>query len=199
MRTLHAMSHLRPVLLARKARPLVDPSADAPVRKTAAVAAILRDGSQGVEVLLIRRADREGDPWSGQMALPGGRHDATDTDLLHTAMRETREEVGLHLEQRQLVSPLDDLEAVARGRRTGLVIRPYVFHLEADSEPVLTPNYEVAETLWAPLVPIHQGQWDTHRPYSMGGQTWKLPAWDVRGRVVWGLTHRILSDLLGRV
>jgi len=168
-------------------------------RKQAAVAAILRDGTSGAEVLLIRRAEREGDPWSGHMALPGGRHDPTDTDLLHTAIRETEEEVGLSLPASSLVAPLDDLEAVARGRRTGMLIRPYVFHLTSPSPPVLRPNYEVAETLWTPLAPLYAGTHNTERPYEIGGQVWKLPAWDVDGRIVWGLTHRILSNLLEHV
>ena len=185
---------LRPHLLAQPGRSLVRDSH----RKKAAVAAILRDGEAGIEVLLIRRADREGDPWSGQMALPGGRHDPTDSDLLHTAMRETEEEVGLTLPPSSLVAPLDDLEAVARGVRTGLIIRPYVFFLEG-SEPQLHPNHEVAETLWTPLAPLHAGTRDTEYPYAMGEKVWKLPAWDINGRIVWGLTHRILSNLLERV
>jgi len=199
MSPLRALSRLRPVLESRPGKTLPGADPRLPDRKQAAVAAILRDSPGGVEVLLIRRAEHERDPWSGHMALPGGRHDPTDRDLLHTALRETHEELGLSLDSQHLIGPLDDLEAVARGRRTGMVIRPYVFHWAEPEPPRLHPNHEVAEALWAPLVPIHEGRWDTHRPYDMGGQTWKLPAWDVHGRVVWGLTHRILSDLLGRV
>jgi len=195
MAPLSDASVLRQRLSARPGRSLVRESH----RKKAAVAAILRDGQAGVEVLLIRRAEREGDPWSGHMALPGGRHDPTDADLLHTAMRETEEEIGLVLPPTSLVAPLDDLEAVARGRRTGMLIRPFVFHWTAPQLPVLRPNYEVAETLWAPLAPLYAGERDTERPYNMGGQVWKLPAWDVDGRIVWGLTHRILSNLFERV
>ncbi len=133
------------------------------------------------------------------MALPGGRHDPTDASLLHTAVRETEEELGLSLDSHHLLGPLDDLEAVARGRPVGMVIRPYVFHWTASEPPQLRPNEEVAEALWAPLLPMKTGEWNTHRPYQMGDLTYKLPAWDVHGRVVWGLTHRILSDLLERI
>ncbi|MCA9639821.1 MAG: NUDIX domain-containing protein, partial [Myxococcales bacterium] len=66
----------------------------------AAVAAVLRPTDADTEVLLIRRAEHEGDPWSGHMAFPGGRHDPTDPDLLTTARRETLEEVGLDLSRR---------------------------------------------------------------------------------------------------
>lgn len=195
---LHDLDHLHRRLGRRPGRPLPGVDAPDPTRSRAAVAAVLRDTVGGVEVLLIRRSEREGDPWSGHMALPGGRHEPSDTDLLHTALRETEEELGLSLEPDALLSTLDDLEAVARGRRTGLVIRPFVFRWPA-SAPRLRPNEEVAEAVWAPLVPIHRGDWDTERPYELAGKTWPLPAWNVHGRIVWGLTHRILSDLLGRL
>lgn len=190
------MHHLRERLLVRGPREL---SLDAHDKK-AAVAAVLWDGPLGAEVLLIQRAERPGDPWSGHMALPGGRHDASDGDLLRTALRETHEEVGVDLSAATLLAPLDDIEAVARGKRTGLLIRPYVFHWTAPEKPVLKPEPgEVADALWTPLAPLHQGERDTVRPYEMNGTTWQLPGWDVDGRIVWGLTHRILSDLFSRV
>jgi 8-oxo-dGTP pyrophosphatase MutT (NUDIX family) len=197
MNALLSMVELRRVLNEQPGRVL--PSTSGTDRSYAAVAAVLRDTPAGIEVLLIRRAEHPGDPWSGHMALPGGRKDPGDPDLLHTAMRETFEELGLALTKAQLVGSLDDLEAVARGRRVGMVIRPFVFHWDAAEAPSLRPNHEVAEALWAPLLPIHRGDCDTTRPYKMGGQTYKLPGWDVGGRVVWGLTHRILSDLLDRI
>ncbi|MEP6687797.1 MAG: NUDIX domain-containing protein, partial [Gemmatimonadales bacterium] len=79
-------------------------------------------------VLLIRRADRAGDPWSGHMALPGGRREETDPDLVATAVRETFEEVGLSLAPADLLGSLDDVVP-----RTPVLppiaVRPYVFAL----------------------------------------------------------------------
>ena len=196
MNPLHRLSRLHSLLADHPAR---ERTVEGGRTRTAAVAIVLRDGAEGVECLFIRRAEREGDPWSGHMALPGGRHEPADPSLLHTAIRETREEVGLQLTPSQLMGRLDDLEAMASGRRTGLVVRPFVFAMVASADAPLRPNEEVAETLWAPLQPIHEGAWDTVRPYVHEGHTWKLPAWDVYGRVVWGLTHRILTDLLGRI
>jgi 8-oxo-dGTP pyrophosphatase MutT (NUDIX family) len=176
--------------------------ADAPVGdgepdrgKRAAVAAILRDGQLGPEVLLIRRAEHPLDPWSGHMAFPGGRESAEDENLLATALRETREEIALDLQaSARLLGRLEMLPAVARGRRTGLAIAPYVFELTALS-PVLTPNGEVAEFLWAPLAPLLRGAWATTIPYEFEGQRLMLPAHEVEGRVVWGLTYRMLESL----
>lgn len=164
----------------------------------AAVAAVLREGAGGAEVLLIRRAERAGDPWSGQMALPGGRHDPSDPTLLSTAVREAQEEVGLDLERDgRLITRLEDQPAMTRGGPAGLVVAPFVFELTGAG--ALKRNQEVEETLWVPLSPLVAGQWQTVMPHEMFGQALRLPAWDVSGRIVWGLTHRMLSTLIERL
>lgn len=160
----------------------------------ASVAAVLREGAKGAEVLLIQRAVHPNDPWSGHMAFPGGRRDPGDDHLLATAMRETREELGLDLDLAEHLGHVDDLQAVARGRTLDLVIRPQVFIWTGDV-PKLTPNYEVADTLWAPIGPMIAGEIDTVRPWTEGTQTYRLPAYDVGGRIVWGLTYRMLRTL----
>jgi 8-oxo-dGTP pyrophosphatase MutT (NUDIX family) len=161
----------------------------------AAVAAILREHDGVTEVLLMRRARHDGDPWSGHMAFPGGRQDPTDGSLLATALRETEEEVGLRLRpESDLIGRLDDLPAVARGRRVGLVIAPFVFAVTGD--PLLTPNRdEVDELLWAPLGPMLAGERDTTLLWEFEGQKIQVPGYDVEGRIVWGLTHRMLGAL----
>jgi 8-oxo-dGTP pyrophosphatase MutT (NUDIX family) len=164
----------------------------------AAVAVVLRDANQGAEVLLIRRAERERDPWSGHMALPGGRSDPDDADPLATALRETREEVGLDLRQAaMLLGGLDELPAMSRGRPIGLTITPFVFELVASVE--LTLNDEVVEALWAPLGPLARGEHHAVKRYLVEGATIDLPAWDIEGRIVWGLTYRMLQELLALV
>jgi 8-oxo-dGTP pyrophosphatase MutT (NUDIX family) len=163
--------------------------------KRAAVATVLREGHEGPEVLLIRRAEHPNDPWSGHMAFPGGREEPSDADLLATVVRETREELALDLERTgRLIGMLDQLPAVARGKRTGLTIAPFVFELVQDSP--LTLNYEVAEVLWAPLVRLMRGDYATTYPYTIDGREVRLPAHDVDGRVVWGLTCRMLDSFL---
>jgi 8-oxo-dGTP pyrophosphatase MutT (NUDIX family) len=184
------LGHVRAALAQHRAAELSGTQGE----RRAAVAAVLREGHNGTEVLLIRRASRDGDPWSGHMALPGGRQQAGDRDILHTAMRETREEVGLDLGTGgRLVGRLDDLPAMARGRPAGLIIASFVFELLGPPELII--NAEVEETLWAPLTPLARGAFDSKLPYEYEGKQLTLPAWDVEGRIVWGLTHRILSTL----
>lgn len=172
-------------------RPAVTPQDG---NQRSAVAAVLRERQGDAEVLLIRRATRDGDPWSGHMAFPGGRADPADGDLLETAERETREEVGLDLRAHaELVGRLDDVQAVARGRRIGMTIAPFVFAL-IEERPLVT-NEEVEETIWARLSPLAHGENATTVDYEIDGQKLTLPAFDVSGRIVWGLTYRMLQAL----
>ena len=163
-------------------------------RRQAAVATVIREGVTGAEVLLIQRAEHPNDPWSGHMAFPGGRREPADADLRATAVRETREELALDLAGAEYLGHVDDVKAVAHGRVLDLVIRPHVFYWSG-AEPALQPNYEVAAVLWAPLAPMLAGEVDTSRPWREGTVTYRLPGYDVEGRIVWGLTYRMLRTL----
>ncbi|MDD9932641.1 MAG: CoA pyrophosphatase [Myxococcales bacterium] len=166
---------------------------DGEIRRRAAVAAVLRPVPGDTEILLIRRAEREGDPWSGHMALPGGHHDPGDMDMFSTARRETHEEVGLALSPGTLVGALDEHPATARGQFTGIVIAPFVFAVEGAAR--LAPNDEVAEALWAPLGRMARGELDVVKEVERGGERVRFPGYGVGEHVVWGLTHRVLQNL----
>jgi len=155
---------------------------------------LLREGASGPEVFFIRRAEHPRDPWSGHMAFPGGRQDDVDATLLHTAMRETHEEVGLDLSREaEHIGQLDDLQAIARGKPQETVIRPFVFEVHRES-PIRVDETEVAEALWTPLLPLYRGEVDTVRPYQWHGAQIDFPAYDVDGRLVWGLTYQMLRS-----
>ncbi|HEU4405287.1 MAG TPA: CoA pyrophosphatase [Polyangiaceae bacterium] len=161
----------------------------------AAVAAVLREPApgEGVELLLIKRAEHPDDPWSGHMALPGGRHDEGDGSLLATAVRETYEEVGIDLAaQGALLGRLESVEAVAKGRRVGLTITPFVFALRGEA-PLRFDEREVAEAFWSPLAPLALGEAAGTYPYRHEGVVYDLPCLHVGERVVWGLTYRMLQ------
>lgn len=170
------------------------------IERRAAVAAILRPGERDTEVLLIRRAERPGDPWSGHMAFPGGHWSAGDADLRATAERETMEEVGLDLGLHDYLGQLDELIATARGRMLSMSIAPYVFSLRTEREQALRPNYEVAELVWGSLGQMFRGEIDAVKEFTLGGEQRRLPAFDVHGHLVWGMTYymlRALFSLLG--
>jgi 8-oxo-dGTP pyrophosphatase MutT (NUDIX family) len=166
--------------------------------KRAAVAAILRAGAgpDGAEILLIKRAENPNDLWSGHMALPGGRRSEGDHDLEATAIRETREEIGLDLARAgRLLTRLPDHPAIAKGMRIGLVIAPFVYAIDEDVD--LTPNDEIAEAIWTPVAPLVRGEGAGTFTYEHEGMSFDLPYWDVGGRRVWGLTYQMLQILFG--
>jgi 8-oxo-dGTP pyrophosphatase MutT (NUDIX family) len=157
----------------------------------AAVALVLVEARDAdFELLLIRRAERAGDPWSGHMALPGGRREAGDADLLVTAVRETREEVAIALRESQLIGELDDLRPLSAPAR--IVVRPFVFALPA--RPAIRAGEEVAEVVWASLRDLAATA-STTSVHHLGAQR-AMPCYTVAGHVVWGMTHRILEPFV---
>jgi 8-oxo-dGTP pyrophosphatase MutT (NUDIX family) len=180
--------------LARHAPTLIAPD---PEQRRASVALIVREVEGRVELLLIQRALREGDPWSGHMALPGGRQEAGDADELWTARRETLEEVGLDLTSSVLLGRLDDTPAVARARPIPMTIAAFVFELIGDAPLVLSA--EVVETLWVPLDDLLGTALLTRVDFQVESVRYELPAWNIQGRVVWGLTYRMVSLLIAAI
>jgi len=168
---------------------------DEPSGRSAAVAALLRERNDALELLFIRRATREGDPWSGHMAFPGGRREASDPTLLATAIRETAEEIGVDLTHTaDLVGVLDDQDASGRGSRGELPIRPFVFVVHGPIEP--GTSREVTEVVWTKVASLADDSRRTSVPIEWAGASYTLPGWDLEGRVVWGLTYRMTRLLL---
>jgi len=163
--------------------------------KVAAVAAVVRQTGDGVEVLFIHRAEDPKDPWSGHMAFPGGRVEDRDADSLEAAMRETREEVDLDLEKAgTLLGRLSDVAAVGRGRPLALVVEPFVFSIE--DRPTLDPNYEVADVVWVPLDFLLDRSNRSTIPWRHGAVSVNLPCYRYQEHVIWGLTFGMVDELL---
>jgi len=164
--------------------------------RNAAVAAVCAETSGDLELLFISRAEDPRDPWSGHMAFPGGRVDSTDEGPLEAAIRETREEVGLDLAaDGQLIGHLSDVPAVARGRRLPMVIFPFVFRLRG-APPPLSINHEVEEALWVPLDFLAERRNRSSLRWKRGGIAVPLPCYRYQERVIWGLTLKMVDELL---
>lgn len=174
-------------------------------RKNAAVAVVARPppGADDppvadCDLLLIRRAVSPRDPWSGQMALPGGRLDAADPTLVAAAVRETQEETGVALNPApNLVGRLPAVRP-ASVRIPSVTIWPFVFQVESGAQArVASP--EVAAVHWfsvrALSDPRTRGR---YRPSGAGktGETDSFPCIRLDGQVVWGLTYRVLETFL---
>jgi 8-oxo-dGTP pyrophosphatase MutT (NUDIX family) len=163
----------------------------------ASVALILRPSADAVELLLIQRATRDGDPWSGHMAFPGGRRDPGDTDAVHTAVRETHEEVGIDLAvDGAPLGKLDELRAIARHRPLDLVISPIVFALRGPVSMALNAR-EVEGAIWVPLSFFTSADARVTHRRTLDGIASDYPAFRYQERyTIWGLTHRILDGFL---
>jgi 8-oxo-dGTP pyrophosphatase MutT (NUDIX family) len=162
----------------------------------AAVAVVLRDRHGGAEFLAIERSERPGDPWSGHMALPGGRQQPADGDLFATATRETEEEVGINLRaDAELLGHLDDVQAYGRGRPLELLITPFVCALTAPVTLSLSAQ-EVQSALWVPVAALEHPDAQGRYTYRLGPVETHHEAFVYRGHIIWGLTYRILNLLL---
>jgi 8-oxo-dGTP pyrophosphatase MutT (NUDIX family) len=170
-----------------------NPDVPASVRKMAAVALIA--GPDG-ELLFIRRAAREGDPWSGDMAFPGGRAQASDASLVATAMRETMEEVGLDLRDAHYLGALPCHVSPVRDPDGTFGIFPFVF--EVGAWPELTPNEEVAAVHRFAMERLFAGEGRGEFRYQRGGYDVLLPCVRIDGSFIWGLTLRMLDELHAR-
>ncbi|MGN6393758.1 MAG: NUDIX hydrolase [Gemmatimonadales bacterium] len=157
----------------------------------AAVALILVPAPDAM--LLIRRAERQGDPWSGHMALPGGRQEPPDRDLTATAIRETAEEVGLRLSPADLIGGLDDV-IPRTPMLPPIAVRPFVFTLPA--RPPLAPNPEVASAGWVLLDHLLHPETYHSARVEIRGAPRDFPAYRVEDSIVWGMTERIVTSLL---
>ncbi|MBN2800454.1 MAG: CoA pyrophosphatase [Deltaproteobacteria bacterium] len=179
------LEHLRRSL----ARPVV--ARCPPDLPEAAIAAVF---TPALELLVIQRAEQDGDPWSGHLALPGGRREPADRSLRHTAMRETWEELGLSLEGAEYLGALDPVAPLMSRR---MCVWPYAFLLR--QEPVPAPNEEVAEVFSVPLARLLAGEGRRTMPLEWGGSRLSFPCVEIDGRCLWGLTLRVVDQLLDRI
>lgn len=187
-----SMAQIRARLAAYRPKLAPPPEGDHWLAAVSLVFCAPDDGN--AELLFIERAQKEGDPWSGHMAFPGGRRDRADSDLVATSLRETREEVGLELGR-----PIARLDDFANARAGSLVVSPFVYQL--DARPVLSPNREVQSTVWIPVPWLLHPDAAVDYELSRDSQKLSFPAVRYDRYTVWGLTYRILANLfeaLGR-
>jgi len=176
--------------------PLVHPPGTADRR--AAVTLLLTpepERPDSVEVLFGLRAEVEGDPWSGHVALPGGREDPEDEDLVETARRELWEETAINLPRDAVFGRLDDLHPQAV-HLPSIVVSPFVAWLP--ERPTVRENYELAGHVWIPIPdladPARRSSFRREKPTPREFETVEYA-----GAVVWGMTLMIVEDFLRRI
>lgn len=163
----------------------------------AAVALCLREREGELEALFIRRAEFEGDPWSGHLAFPGGRIDPEDTGPRHAAERETLEELALDLSDAPLIGQLSDVP----GHAESICVSAFVYALSGD--PVLRPNHEIREVFWSPLHHLNDPARQAERHFTYLERSLPMPTIrlldDPRAPVLWGITYKFMDDFMHRI
>jgi len=160
-----------------------------------AAVAILHAIEPEESVLLIRRAERADDPWSGHWSFPGGGREPEDPDLLHTALRELEEECGIRLGREHLETAWPPTPV---GRRIGrfVMVAPFLLRIPGELPVVLDPR-EAVEALWTPLSLLRDPT--RHAVQCVPGQPKEIQfnAVELNGVPLWGFTYRLSADWLG--
>jgi 8-oxo-dGTP pyrophosphatase MutT (NUDIX family) len=160
----------------------------------AAVSLILSEAQGSAQALIIKRAERPGDHWSGHLALPGGRAQNEDADLIATAARETYEEVGIDLlEGGEFIGQLEIL-ALTNLRLPRLEITPFV--AIAPPRFTLNLNSEVASAFWISIADLKREGRSSFFSMPLDDVINKWPAYPSQGGPIWGITERILTNFL---
>jgi 8-oxo-dGTP pyrophosphatase MutT (NUDIX family) len=165
----------------------------------ACVSICLRSANDDVEVLFIKRSENPNDPWSGQIAFPGGKKEEQDQDNLSAAMRECEEEVGIDLtKDAKFIGCLKPLQARIKMKVISLTLVPFVFWLDESVEAGRSD--EVSRSFWYPMSQLLDTSTFQRFDYSaLDGNTYRMPYFDLNGEKLWGLTLRVTHDLLLRI
>ena len=151
----------------------------------AAVAILLREEVDDYETLLVRRAVVPGDPWSGDMAFPGGKKAPQDRTLRDTVVREVSEETGIDLDALTYIGALPVIFSSMKPDRDVL---PIVYLYEG--RPEIRLNSELTAYRWVHLKDLRTNR-TTAKVKEWEGEVFKLG-----DDIVWGLTYRMLDNLL---
>lgn len=163
----------------------------------ASVAMIVADGLGGPEICFIRRAEREGDPWSGHVSFPGGRACEADASAQDVAERETLEEIGLQLTPDHHPGSLPVLPQIRRG----ITLFPFVYFVDeaTQRQAIARQPEEVASVFWVPFQHLTDHSAVTTLEYDLDGSRKSFPGIQFQDHIIWGLTLHLLHGFAGLV
>jgi 8-oxo-dGTP pyrophosphatase MutT (NUDIX family) len=187
MTAAEAIARLRPNLLEADVAAALEP----PGALESAVLVPLVDAGEELRIVLTRRRD-DMRSHAGEYSFPGGRRDPGEKTLIHTALRETHEEVGIEPSRVQVIGALQPTATIA----TSWSLHPFV-GLVPESSAFIAGVDEVAEVLEIPLLGLIESR--TRKRLSRRDVAFRTSVYPIGERVIWGATARILSDLAERI
>lgn len=168
--------------------------ADIPGQRRAAVAMVLHRQEAGLQMLFIERATHPSDPWSGNIAFPGGKVELDDADSRQAAERETMEELGIDLSRTIYLGRLPDFN----GAHVPVLLSCFVYGISGEL-PEIVINDEVKDAFWVSLTditaPLRQGM----HTFTFIGDPFESPCITLPypdKPVLWGLTYRLVQEFL---
>ena len=169
-------------------RPYLLTPAKTKVVKAAVSIIIYLSGEKSYQFLLIKRADYSGHH-SGQISFPGGKTDITDATLLHTAIRETYEEIGIRLSETANLGKLTPLHIQV----SNFHVTPFVFYINEPKNFIIDKN-EVQYVIRSDIsLLLTENTLKTTR-IKVKENEFQAPYFDIEGEVVWGATSMILAE-----
>ncbi|ALC17855.1 DNA mismatch repair protein MutT/NUDIX hydrolase [Desulfuromonas soudanensis] len=183
------MTKIQQISTALKSHPvrIIEPGE----RAHAAVALVLKERSDGLNILFVKRSTNENDYWSGQIGFPGGRTESGDGSLKETAERETREEIGLDLSTGHYLGRLSD---IAPGGLQ-IVVSCFIYAIKHHPALHLAQN-EIADAFWVPVRELVNPARRSQVDFTFRNRKRRFPAVrvDDKGPPLWGITYRLLRD-----
>ncbi len=158
-----------------------------------------KDSSQETNIpkdsqLLFTKRTEKVEHHKGQISFPGGRFDETDQNLLHTALRETYEEVGIQSNEIKIVGNLPSMPTV----KSNFTVTPYIGLIYSDPKLQLN-THEIDSAFFVPLEYLMDPQNSVLETYQLDGIQYKIKAYHFQDHKIWGVTGRILQMFLEKL
>jgi 8-oxo-dGTP pyrophosphatase MutT (NUDIX family) len=158
-----------------------------------AVAVLIKEDSEDLWLLMIRRSENPRDPWSGQMAFPGGHADPRDRTLLDTAIRETSEEVGINIREQEFLGCLRNVQP----KNAPMIVAPFLFLQLREVHPVT--SREAREVLWIPMSFLLNPKNVSSLSVSIGDREIRMGCYLYLDHTIWGLSFRIIREIIPKL
>ena len=187
-REVSALAAIRRGLREREPLRLPDPPRP---RGRAAVAVVFGGREQGPSLCFVKRAERPGERWSGDMAFPGGWVSPEDANAREAAVREANEEVELDLQDASCLGQLDDRRIAYAGEGQAPVLSSFVFYVGPRLPELRPDGWETEAAYWISLEHLRCGANRTIVPWDAR----RMPGIRYLDQVIWGLTLWVFQSL----